>query len=424
VRITQLETIRAARQPNVLLLRLHTEEGLAGIGEAFFGASAVEEYLHETVAPVLGGLASPDPEPVARLLAPYTGYQGAGVETRGNGAVDIALWDLLGKRAGLPVVELLGGRVRERISIYNTCAGSGYVGSSSRQESSNWGRSNGRPYEDLDAFLTDPGRLARELVAEGIGGMKIWPFDQAAERSGGTEISRAELAAGVGLVEQIREAIGDQIEIMVELHGLWSRRGATAICEALAPYRPYWVEDPLRADAVDALARLSADVDVPIAAGETCVGRRGFLPLLQRGAIDVATVDVQWTGGLTEARKVAALADAYGVPIAPHDCSGPVTLAACVHLVLSQPNGLIQETVRSFVRTWYGELATGVPPIDGGAISLTDAPGLGVELAEGLLAAGDVSRRVTTLAPAHSARDASVSSSRRVTSSSSASSDA
>jgi len=229
--------------------------------------------------------------------------------------------------------------------------------------------------------------------------MKIWPFDQAAERTGGTEISRDDLARGVALVEQIREAVGDDMQIMIELHGLWNRRGANAICDALVPYRPYWVEDPIRIDAVDALGRLAADVDVPLAGGETCVGRRGFLPLLQGGAFDVAIVDVQWTGGITEARKVASMADAYGVPFAPHDCTGPVSFAACVHLVLSQPNGLIQETVRAFIRTWYAELVTGLPVIEDGTISLTRAPGLGVEFAERLTTGSDVARRVTTLAP-------------------------
>ena len=398
MRITCLETLRPAIQPNVLLVQLHTDEGLTGIGEAFFSAAAVEAYLHETAAPALIGLDDPSPEPAARLLAPYTGYQGAGVEMRANGALDLALWDLLGKRAGLPVVDVLGGRTRPDIRIYNTCAGSGYVSQSSRQVSANWGRTHGRAYEDLDAFLTDPGRLARELVAEGIPGMKIWPFDEAAERTGGTDISHRELTEAVALVAQIRDAVGDEIDVMLELHGLWDRRSATTICDALAPYRPYWIEDPLRPDAVDALRRLAADVDVPLAAGETCVGRRGFLPLLREGAIDVAIVDVQWTGGLTEARKVAALADAYGVSVAPHDCTGPVTLAACAHLVLSQPNGLIQETVRAFVRTWYGELVTGLPTIDDGTISVSDAPGLGVELRDGLATDPDVKRRVTALA--------------------------
>lgn len=269
MRVTALETLRPATQPNVLFVRLHSDDGLVGLGESFFGARAVEAYLHESVAEVL--LASPDvaPDRIASLLRPYVGYQGAGAETRGNAAVDLALWDLLGQRTGVPLVRLVVGPVRDRIGIYNTCAGSGYIRTSSRQESRNWGLPTTearQSYDDLDAFLHRPAELAPEL---------------------------------------------------------WDRRTATRICDALAPYQPYWVEDPLRGDSTDAYDRLHHDVDVTIAAGETCDGRPGFAPLLTQGAIDVATVDVQWTGGVTVARKVARLADTYGVPVAPHDCTGP-----------------------------------------------------------------------------------------------------
>jgi galactonate dehydratase len=398
LRIVALETLRPAVQPNVLLLRLHTDEGLTGLGEAFFGAAAVEAYLHDTAAPVLLGAEDPTPERAARQLAPYVGYQGGGVETRGNGAVDLALWDLLGRRAGLPVVDLLGGAVRDRVRAYNTCAGSGYVATSSRQASDNWGLGApgaGRPYEDLEAFLERPGELAKELWAEGLRGMKVWPFDRAAERTGGTEIPQRDLERGLAVVAAIREAVGAEMDLMVELHGLWDRRAAARILQALTPYRPAWVEDPVRPDAADALAALAAEVEVPIATGETLVGRRGFLPLLQRAALDVAIVDLGWTGGLTEARKVAALADAYGVPVAPHDCTGPVALAAGVHLVLSLPNGLVQETVRAFLRTWYGELVTGLPEVRDGHVAASGEPGLGVALREGLAERPDVQRRVT-----------------------------
>ena len=400
MRIVALETLRPAVQPNVLLVQLHTDEGVTGLGEAFFGAAAVEAYLHDTAAAVLLGRHDPAPERAARELAPYVGYQGGGVETRGNGAVDLALWDLLGRRAGLPVVELLGGTVRDRVKAYNTCAGPGYVGTSSRQSSDNWGLAAPaarRPFEDLEAFLERPGELAGELWAEGLRGMKVWPFDQAAERTGGTDISQRDLERGLAVVEAIREAVGPEMDLMVELHGLWNRRAAARILQALTPYRPSWVEDPVRPDAVDALARLAAEVEVPIATGETCVGRRGFLPLLQRGAVDVVIVDLGWTGGLTEARKVATLADAHGVPVAPHDCTGPVALAACVHLVLSQPNGLVQETVRAFMRTWYGELVTGFPVVQEGHVAASGEPGLGVRLREGLAERPDVERRVTRL---------------------------
>ena len=158
VTLVALETLRPAVQPNVTLLRLRTDTGLVGIGEAFFAAGAVEAYLHDHVAPVLLGWDDPTPEAAAARLAPYVGFQGGGVETRALGAVDLALWDLLGRRAGLPVVDLLGGAVRESIPIYNTCAGSGYVGSSSRQESGNWGLDRATAYEDLRRLPASPGR--------------------------------------------------------------------------------------------------------------------------------------------------------------------------------------------------------------------------------------------------------------------------
>jgi L-alanine-DL-glutamate epimerase-like enolase superfamily enzyme len=400
MKIVALETLRPTTQSNVCFLRLYIDSGAVGLGEAFYASAAVETYLHDTVAPLLLGVPDPMPEPISRQLAPYAGYQGAGVETRANGAVDIALWDILGQLAGLPLCDLFGGAVREATKVYNTCAGSGYVSTTSRQSSDNWGLPTGqlrRPYEDLDAFLNRPGELARELREEGIGGMKIWPFDQAAERSGGTDISVDELARGIAIVEAIRAAVGFEMDVMVELHALWQRRPATAICQALAPYRPYWVEDPIRSDAVDAIAALRRDVDVPIAGGETCVGRRGFLPLLRLGALDVVTVDVQWTGGLTEARKVAALADTFAVPVAPHDCTGPVSYAACVHLVSSQPNGLVQETVRAFLRTWYDEFATGQPAVESGMVRPSRQPGHGVRLREGIEHRPDVHTRVSRL---------------------------
>jgi L-alanine-DL-glutamate epimerase-like enolase superfamily enzyme len=396
MRIVAIETLRPAFQPNVTLLRLTDDAGNVGLGETFFAAGACEAYLHENVAPVLLGMADPAPERVALKLAPYVGYQGGGVETRCCGAVDIALWDLHARRAGKRVVDLLGGPVRERIQIYNTCAGSGYVGSSSRQESANWGLGRKSPYEDLDAFLNRPAELARELAAEGIPGMKVWPFDPGAEKTGGAGIPAADLERGVGVLRAIREA-APSTNLMVELHGLWDLKTAETICRAVEPFRPFWVEDPIRPDRVDDVARLKGAVGVPIATGETVVGRTGFLPLLQRKAVDVVTADVQWTGGLTEARAVAELAASFGVSVAPHDCTGPVTFAACVHLVLSRPNGLVQETVRAFLRTWYGELADGLPPIAGGQVSASKEPGLGLRLRPGLEERPDVKRRISRL---------------------------
>jgi L-alanine-DL-glutamate epimerase-like enolase superfamily enzyme len=405
MRVTALETLRKATQPNLLLLRLRTEDGLVGLGESFFGARAVEAYLHETAAPVLLGADDASPERMARLLPGHVGFAGSGVETRGNGAIDLALWDLLGQQTGLPVSALLGGPVRRELPVYNTCAGVSYVQDEPRQAVSNWGLPGGgaaRRYEDLDAFLHRPGLLARDLFDEGFRAMKVWPFDAAAEATLGTRLERAEMLAGLRVLDAIRAEVGEEMEILVELHGLWSLPAATRLLGELERFHPFWVEDPLRPDAAKALGQLRRQTAVPIATGESLAGRGAFRALLDEAAIDVAIVDLGWTGGLTEARKIAALADTYAVPVAPHDCTGPISFAACVQFVTSQPNGLIQEHVRAFHRTWYGDLVTGLPEVAGGRVALPDAPGLGVRLVDGLDALPDVVRRVST-APAGAA---------------------
>lgn len=399
MKIISIETLRPSIQPNILFVLVTTDDGQVGLGEAFFGARAVESYIHETAAPVLLALENPSPEKAALALRSYLGYQGAGAETRGNAAIELALWDLLGKSTGRSLAELLGGPVRDTLRTYNTCAGTDYVRTTPRQSSDNWGLRSAEEetgqWEDLQAFLTKPADLARDLLSEGITAMKVWPFDRAAERSNGTEITTTELDTALQVIADIRSAVGSEMDVMVELHGLWQRPAATKIMRALAPYDPYWVEDPIRPDSVDALVQLRRATDVPIATGETCVGRRGFAPLLAAGVIDYATVDVQWTGGISEARKVASLADAYSVPVAPHDCTGPATLAACVHLTASQPNGLIQETVRAFLRTWYDELVTGLPEMNGDTLTVPTQPGHGVVLREGVAESPDVERMIS-----------------------------
>ncbi|MDQ6948206.1 MAG: mandelate racemase/muconate lactonizing enzyme family protein [Actinomycetota bacterium] len=379
MRITELETIRVSAFPNLIFVRLYTDEKVVGLGETFYGAEAVEAHLHSVVA---GYLLGEDPLKLERhseQLAGYVGFRGSGVETRSRSAVDIALWDILGQVTGQPVFNLLGGQTRPDIAIYNTCAGAGYVNSASGQAVGNWGVKQGR-YEDLYAAIHHPGKLARDLLDQGIRGMKVWPFDAYAERSAGHYISSADLNEALARIAEIRDAVGGEMEIMVELHALWDVPSARKIVHALEEFEPMWVEDPVRSDIVGGLQHVAADTPLRIAAGETVGGIADFQTLLAQRALGVVTVDTTWSGGLTTARKVADIAAAHGIPIAPHDCTGPVALTACVHLSAAASNALIQETVRAAYLGWYSTLVEGGASIAAGRVQAPSEPGLGVRL--------------------------------------------
>ena len=396
MKVTRIDTLRLGEYANVLWVLVRTDEGLTGLGETFMGAEAVEAYVHESVAPYLLGKDPLLVEAHARALTGYLGFRGSGAETRGNSAVDIALWDLLGKVAGLPIHGVLGGACRERIRTYNTCAGYRYIRSRPKQEVGNWGLPEDEdegPYEDLDAFLHRADELALSLREEGITGMKIWPFDPYAERTGGHDIAPHELRLALEPFEKIRPAVGADMDIMVELHGLWDLPTAKRITRALEPYDPYWFEDPIRADHLGALADLARTTRVPITASETLTGRWAFRELMERRAAGIVMLDLSWVGGLTEGRAVASMADAHHLPVTPHDCTGPVVLVASTHLSLHAPNALVQESVRAFYTGWYRELVTELPVIADGHIAPPPGPGLGTELVPGLETRPDATLR-------------------------------
>jgi galactonate dehydratase len=381
MKVTQLETVRLGEFPNILWVRLHTDEGLVGLGETFMGAAAVEAYLHEWAAPRLLGRDPLAIEARNRDLTGYLGWRGSGVETRGNSAVDIALWDLFGKAANMPVHTALGGRSRDAIRVYNTCAGYRYIRSDANQTSSNWGLGNNAgPYEDLQGFLHRADELAQSLLAEGITAMKIWPFDPAAEASHGQYISSEQLDAALEPFRKIRGAVGERMDIMVEFHSLWRLPMARKIARALKPFNTFWHEDAIRMDSLDLLKQYAQDCEALICASETLSYKWGFKDYLQTGVAGVVMLDLSWCGGLTEARKIAGMADAWQLPVAPHDCTGPVVWTASTHLSLHAPNALVQESVRAFYSGWYRELVTELPLVRNGMVTVGDRPGLGIEL--------------------------------------------
>ena len=293
MKVTGLTTLQLREFPHLLWLQVETDAGLTGLGETFFAPAPVAAYLHENVAPYLVGT---DPRDVElhdwRLRNVYVGALDSGAEVRGNSAVNLALWDILARSLGAPVWRLLGGRCHERVPVYNTCAGYGHVRATRRhalfERTEDWSLQAGDmaegPYEDLLAFRFNAGTLARSLLAEGIRAMKIWPFDIAAEASNGTRIPPSEMAKALEPFARIRDAVGDDMAIMVELHGLWTLPCALEIAQALKPFRPAWLEEPIRFNDLDALAELARHTSIPIAASERFATRGPFRQLIEKRA--------------------------------------------------------------------------------------------------------------------------------------------
>lgn len=372
--IAAVETLTLPDHPEYLWVRLHTDDGIVGTGETMPRVGAVRRVVHDVLAPLLIGSDPARIELAWTRMFQATSYHGyGGAEQRALSAIDTALWDLAGRRAGVRLVDMLGGACRDELPVYNTCVSRG-------------------PYRDHERFLDDPAGLAKELVADGWRGMKIWPFDELSSPTLGQSIDRHELDHVLRLLGGIRDAVGDDIEIAIEGHACWNLPSAVAIAEALEPLRPMWLEDLIPPHDVDALVRLRASTSTPICGSERLFSRFQFAPIIDRGAVDVVMPDVAWVGGVTEFRKIAAHASTKLLPIAPHNCHAPVAAAATLHVAAACPNLQIVEVVRAFADTFYDEIVDGFPPIGGGVARVPDGPGLGVELREDVVERAQIER--------------------------------
>ena len=370
--------------PNNLWVRLHTDDGLVGLGETYYLPRAVAAVIHSVFAPLLLGREALNIENHWQnffSLVSFCGY--AGAEMRALSALDIALWDLAAQKLGQPIYNLLGGRSRDRVPIYNTCVSFG-------------------KYKDLELATTGhAGELAKDLLRQGIRAMKVWPFDQFGTTLAGPDrprqpvviwgattaagvlahsIPNEELKRGVSVVEDIRRAVGDQMGIAIEGHARWDLPTATRIARALEPFDILWLEEVMPPDNVEAYVRLKQTTRIPLCQSERVFSRFGFRPWIEKNAADIIMPDLSWCGGLTEGRKIASLADTYYLPVTCHDTIGPVALWAAVHLMLHIPNALIMETVRGYLDGWYEDVVTDRIPVSDGHISLPMRPGLGTKL--------------------------------------------
>lgn len=393
MKIEKLETVWIDAQPHTLWLRMHTDQGLVGLGETYYAPRAVAALIHDVLANLLIGRSPFEIERLwSEMFATVNFFGFAGAEMRAISAVDIALWDLLGQYSGLPIYTLLGGRSHDRLLVYNTCV--------------NWGE-----YPDYDAWNADAGSLAEDLLRNGIRAMKIWPFDRLAAPLGSPPgqrvsiraagplahyLSPAALREGLLPVEQIRRAVGDRMELAIEGHARYDLPTSLRIAEVLAPYNILWLEEMMPPDNLDSYARLVQESSVRICASERLFTRFGFRQIIESKATHIVMPDIVWTGGLTETRKIADLADTYYLPITTHDTVGPVALWAGAHLAMHAPNTMIVETVRGYYLGWYNEMMTEPITIRDGYLELGERPGLGTALREEVLRRPDAHVEVTT----------------------------
>lgn len=358
---------------NNLFVRIHTSDGLVGLGETYPRPSVDAELIHSQIAPEIIGKSARDIESIWRDIFRPANYWGGhgGSEMRCLSAIDIALWDLKGKATGVPIYDLLGGQYRDTLRTYNTC------------------------YESDYNFNEEPVALAESLLDDGIEAMKIWPYDSIAYENDGRYISPTELIDGAEPIARIKSELGDKMDVAMEFHGLWDAQCAKRIASHLEQYDPMWLEELLEVGDVNTYADVADSTSLPINISERLMSKYDYNHLLSNVDVDVVMLDIEWVGGITEAQKIATLAEANQVPIAPHNCGGPVLHFANLHLGAAVPNLMIMESVRGRYDGWHKDLITDSMGGGDGRLEVPDRPGLGTELSDDVLSAENARRRST-----------------------------
>lgn len=340
---------------NLTFVKVETDEGLSGVGEVRMlnHTDALLGYLEEAGPNhILGS----DPFNVEDLVNRmyHNDFARAGqIAMSAISVIEIACWDILGKALGVPVYKLLGGAVRPRIKAY----------------ANGWYTVEREPEQFAEA--------AKRAVAKGYRALKFDPFG-----AGFYELTREEKLRSISLVQAVREAVGPEVELLIEMHGRFNPATAIEIAHKLEPYDPSWVEEPVPPDNLRALQKASEKINIPVATGERLHTRGEFRELFELQACDIIQPDITHCAGLLETKKIAAWADTYFMLVAPHNVGGPVSTAAALHFAACTTNFKIQEHFNDFAEAWVKQAAPGLPEVVDGYFPLPDKPGLGVELDE------------------------------------------
>ena len=360
-----------------VFIEIDTDEGITGVGEASStgggGSVVVGNMLRnlrdtKVTTDFRESIIGEDPENIDKiwhkLWRRYTGGGGwAGFVTTMISGIDIALWDIKGKALGKPVYSLLGGAFRDQILLYT------------------------------HVKAGDPGLAAehaRSLVAEGYTAIKTDPFmpemrTHHRQYTTGT-ISAEGAALGEATIAAIREAVGPNIEVLLDAHGNFNVPTAIKLCRMMEPYDLTWFEEPVQPESLDALRQVRESVNIPLCVGERLYTRFGFYPVLNQRLTDYIMPDIVWTGGITETRKIANLAEIFHIPVTPHDANGPINIIAGAHTMMTIPNFYRLELVSGWMENYNACIEPHLDIRDG-YLHLSDRPGLGVELNKDFLEA-------------------------------------
>ncbi len=366
MRISALRTaVLGTPWRNLTFLTVETDEGLRGVGEV--------RMLNHTDA-LLGYLAEAGPnhiigsdpfkiEDLVRRMFRNDFARAGEIAMSAIAIVEMACWDIVGQALGVPVYQLLGGAVRQRIPAY----------------ANGWYTVERTPAEFHAA--------AQKVVARGYRALKVDPFG-----AGFYELTRAEKLRSIALIEAVRDAVGPEVEILIEMHGRFNPATAVELARELARFAPGWFEEPVPPENLRALKKVAdavAPLGVPVATGERLHTAYEFRELFELQAADIIQPDITHCGGILATKKLAAWAEAYYMLVAPHNVGGPVATAAALHLAACTPNFKIQEHFNDFADAWVQGAATGLPPVDpaDGCFALPQGPGLGIRLDEEFIAA-------------------------------------
>jgi len=381
MKITRIETARTPDGQGLLACRVFTDEGLVGHGETYSQPGAVEAIIHDWMMPRLLGADALNIEGHWRFLYERAANIGArGAELRAISAIDVALWDLKGKAAGMPVWQLLGGRAQDSVRVYSSIGYGEQIANKNGQWPGYGQVGEKEPLNDYWNAIHEPDAFARQMVEEGIEGVKLWTLDFAAHKlNGSLYVTYQDLEEGLKPFFAIRDAVGDRLELILDGHGFFQLPMALRIAEAMRPVRPLCLEDVIRPDCVDTIRDFRDRGGVPIAVSEMMIGLEDYRLVLEKRAADYIMIDPTWVGGISQTLKITDLAQAYNLPVMMHDCTGPLTLLAGIHVGIARANVAWQETVRRNLRVTYPKLITHPIEVSGGRCLAPQRPGIGAE---------------------------------------------